>query len=84
MTKDTPDFAAWYETLSDREKTAYARRCKTTRGYIESHLLAPYKIPRPAAMERLAKGSGFTVAGLAGWFYTAAIARRELQRGRGA
>lgn len=75
--RTSKSFAAWYEGLSDRERTAYARRAKTTRGYIESHLLAPYKIPRAAAMENLARASqNFTVAELAAWFYESSLARR--------
>lgn len=71
------NFAAWYEGLPEQEKTSFARRAKTTRNYIESHLLAPYKIPRADAMSNLAAASGhFTVAELAAWFYESSLARR--------
>jgi hypothetical protein len=71
------NFATWYEGLQETQKTSFARRAKTTRGYIESHLLAPYKIPRAEAMNNLASASGeFTVAELAAWFYESSIARK--------
>lgn len=75
------DFSAWYEALPEAQKTAYAARAKTTRNYIESHLLAPYKIPRAESMNNLASASEeFTVAQLAAWFYETTLARREVQQ----
>jgi hypothetical protein len=74
-------FAAWYESLGPRERAAFARRSKTTQRYIETHLLAPHKIPRAQSMKRLAIASGvFTVGELAAWFYEASLARQD--RGR--
>lgn len=72
------DFAKWYDGLDSRGKTSFARRAKTTRNYIESHLLAPYKIPRARAMHNLAEASGhFTLAELAAWFYETTVARQD-------
>lgn len=71
------NFALWYEGLPNDKKSAFARKAKTTRGYIESHLLAPYKIPRAEAMNNLAAATGeFTVAELAAWFYQASLVRK--------
>jgi hypothetical protein len=81
------NFATWYDGLAEQQKTSFARRAKTTRNYIESHLLAPYKIPRAEAMNNLAAASGeFTVAELAAWFYETSLARkhREPPRDRAA
>lgn len=74
MARET--FDTWYGSLGQRERRTYARRAGTTTGYIESHLLAPYKIPRPGAMAKMAAASGrFTVGELAAWFYEAKLAR---------
>lgn len=72
------DFAAWYDGLDPAGRARFAARAKTTTGYIESHLLAPYKIPRAEAMQNLAAASGhFTVGELAAWFYQTSLARRN-------
>lgn len=77
-----PTFPSWYDSMTPRQRASYARRAKTTPGYIESHLLAPYKVPRPRKMKNLAAASGrFTVGELAAWFYESILARDE-QRGR--
>jgi hypothetical protein len=74
------DFASWYDRLPDDKKSSFARRAKTTRGYIESHLLAPYKIPRAEAMNNLAAASGeFSVAELAAWFYQSSLVRKGVK-----
>jgi hypothetical protein len=71
-------FAAWYGSLSTQERARYARRAKTSSNYIESHLTAPYKVPRPQKMKHLASASGrFTVGELAASFYEAFLAREE-------
>lgn len=77
-------FAIWYEDLAPEARARFAARAKTTTNYIESHLLAPYKIPRAEAMENLAVASEeFTVAELAAWFYEASLARRKRLAGEG-
>lgn len=68
-------FSSWYSGLTDSEKTSYARRAKTSRRYIETHLLTAGRIPRPHAMHHLARASGtFTLGGLCEWFYRTKLA----------
>jgi hypothetical protein len=73
------DFAAWYRALAEEQKSAFAKRSQTTRNYIESHLLAPYKIPREEMMRELADSTdgAFSVASLAAWFYESRLAKRD-------
>jgi len=47
----------YYRSLKTKEKDAYALRAKTTRPYIEIHLIPNRKIPREDLMNRLVLAS---------------------------
>jgi hypothetical protein len=51
------DFKHYYLSLSKDEREDYAARVGTTTDYIECHLLAARKVPRPKLMNALAKES---------------------------
>lgn len=81
MTKPK-DFAAWFRDLTPKQRESYATRAQVSLGYIETHLLAPNKIPRAHAMKRMADASKqFTVAELAAWFYETTLARTHQGKG---
>lgn len=50
-------FRDYFLTLDEKQQAAYAKRAKTTPGYIRSHLVSRNKIPRRKLLERLAKAS---------------------------
>lgn len=50
------NFKTYYRSLSKKQREAYAKRAKTSTGYIEL-LLTKNRTPRKQTMERLAKAS---------------------------
>lgn len=60
------EFPTYYRSLTPDEKARFAKKAKTTRNYIEIHLLTPdrerRKTPRNGLMDRLAKASGGKVS----------------------
>lgn len=51
------DFRSVYLGLEEKQRKRFARLAGTTPGYIETHLLARRKIPRPKLMEGLERAS---------------------------
>ena len=65
------NFKEFFLSLDSVSRARYAKRARTTTGYIAGHLLNRYKVPRKALMINLAKASNgaITLQDLINFFY---------------
>lgn len=65
------DFKAWFFSMSQEQREAYAKRAETSASYIQRQLTARRKIPREDLMKRLAAASEgrWTLPALLAFFY---------------
>lgn len=64
-------FRDFFLDMSEIERTKYAKSAGTTVGYIKTHLITKYKVPRPELMNRLVDASKgeLTMSDLTDFFY---------------
>lgn len=73
-TSTCADFKSFYSSLSASDKTKFAERAGTTKGYISVHLVYARRMPRKEKMDRLHQactefGATFDKQALIAFFY---------------
>jgi hypothetical protein len=66
------DFKTYYNSLTDSERTEFAKLASTTTEYIRIHLITKNKIPRKQLMQDLVNASAgkLTIESLLNFFYS--------------